>query len=157
VASLQDGTVDRKAYVFCCLDRLRSALRRRDLFVAPSIRYADARIGLLSGAAWEASRSTICRSLGHSLSAQESIDALSSQLDQTYRAVAANLLANPAARVETLDGKEELVLTGLDKLDDSPSLVRLREAVNGGSRELICPKFRLRSPPAPNSHRNSRT
>jgi hypothetical protein len=102
-------------------------------------------------------RSTICRSLGHSLSAQESIDALSSQLDQTYRAVAANLLANPAARVETLDGKEELVLTGLDKLDDSPSLVRLREAVNGGSRELICPKFRLRSPPAPNSHRNSRT
>ncbi len=49
----KDGTVDKKAYVFCCLDRLRSALRRRDLFVAPSIRYADARIGLLSGAAWE--------------------------------------------------------------------------------------------------------
>ena len=62
-----DGTVDGKAYVFCCLDRLRSSLRRRDLFVAPSIRYADARIGLLSGAAREASRSTICRSLGHSL------------------------------------------------------------------------------------------
>ena len=139
----KDGTVDRKAYVFCCLDRLRSALRRRDLFVAPSIRYADARIGLLSGAAWEASRSTICRSLGHSLSAQESIDALSSQLDQTYRAVAANLLANPAARVETLDGKEELVLTGLDKLDDSPSLVRLREAVNARLPRVDLPEILL--------------
>jgi hypothetical protein len=36
------GAVDRKAYTFFCLDRPRSALRRRDLFVAPSIRYADA-------------------------------------------------------------------------------------------------------------------
>jgi hypothetical protein len=42
---------DHKAYVFCCLDRVRSALRRRDIFVAPSVRYADARIGLLSGPA----------------------------------------------------------------------------------------------------------
>jgi hypothetical protein len=59
-----DGTVDRKAYVFCCLDRLRSALRRRDRFVAPSIRYADARIGLLNGEAWEASRSTRASACG---------------------------------------------------------------------------------------------
>ena len=139
----QDGTVDKKAYVFCSLDRLRSALRRRDLFVAPSIRYADARIGLLSSTAWEASRSTICRSLGHSLSAHETIDALSTQLDQTYRAVAANLLANPAARVETLDGKEELVLTGLDKLDDPPSLIRLREAVNARLPRVDLPEILL--------------
>ncbi len=58
-----DGAIDKKAYVFCCLERLRSALRRRDLFVAPSLRYADARLGLLSGKAWEAARPTVCRSL----------------------------------------------------------------------------------------------
>jgi hypothetical protein len=46
----------------------------------------------------------------YSLSAQETIDALSGQLDQTYCAVAANLLANPAARVETLNGKEDVTL-----------------------------------------------
>lgn len=44
--------LDRKAYVFCCLDRVRSALRRRDIFVSPSIRYANARLGLLSESAW---------------------------------------------------------------------------------------------------------
>jgi hypothetical protein len=54
---------DHKAYVFCCLDRLRSALRRRDIFIAPSVRYADARTGLLTGASWDAARSTVCRSL----------------------------------------------------------------------------------------------
>jgi TnpA family transposase len=139
----KDGVVDKKAYVFCCLDRLRSALRRRDLFVATSIRYTDARIGLLSGAAWENSRSTICRSLGHSLSADETIAKLSRHLDQTYRAVAAKLPANPSARVEMSDGKEELVLTGLDKLDDPPSLIRLREAVNSRLPRVDLPEILL--------------
>jgi Tn3 transposase DDE domain len=139
----KDGVVDKKAYVFCCLDRLRSALRRRDLFVATSIRYTDARIGLLSGAAWENSRSTICRSLGHSLSADETITKLSHQLDQTYRAVAANLPANPSARVEMSDDKEELVLTGLDKLDDPQSLIRLREAVNSRLPRVDLPDILL--------------
>jgi len=78
-----NGDLDKKAYVFCCLDRLRSALRRRDLFVAPSIRYADARIGLLSGAAWDAARPTICRSLGHTLPVEEMIAALGLELDAT--------------------------------------------------------------------------
>lgn len=139
----EDGTVNRKAYVFCCLDRLRSALRRRDLFLSPSIRYADARSGLLSSAAWEASRSTICRSLGHSPSADETIAGLSRQLDQTYRAVAANLPGNPAARIEASDGKDELVLTGLDKLDDPLSLVRLREAVNARLPRVDLPEILL--------------
>jgi TnpA family transposase len=125
----EDNTIDTKAYVFCCLDRLRLALRRRDLFVAPSLRYADARIGLLSGSAWETARPTVCRSLGHSLSAEETIAALGSQLDHTYREVAARLPGNPGARIETVDGKDELILTGLDKLPEPPSLVHLREAV----------------------------
>jgi hypothetical protein len=135
--------VDKKAYVFCCLDRLRSALRRRDLFVATIIRHTDARIGLLSGVAWENSRSTICRSLGHSLSEDETITKLNHQLDQTYRAVAANLPANPSARVEMSDGKEDLVLTGLDKLEDPPSLTRLREAVNSRLPRVDLPEILL--------------
>jgi hypothetical protein len=122
---------------------LRSALRRRDLFVATSIRHTDARIGLLSGVARENSRSTICRSLGHSLSADETITKLSQQLDQTYRAVAANSPANPSARVEISDGKEDLVLTGLDKLEDPPSLTRLREAVNSRLPRVELPEILL--------------
>ena len=73
---------DRKAYVFCCLDRVRSALRRRDIFVSPSVRHADARLGLLSDSAWNVARPTIARSLGHSLSAEETLIKLARQLDQ---------------------------------------------------------------------------
>ena len=42
-----DGKVDLQAYTFCFLDRLRKGLRRRDVFVTTSVRYADPRIGLL--------------------------------------------------------------------------------------------------------------
>jgi TnpA family transposase len=127
---LGDDGLDRKAYSFCCLDRLRSALRRRDLFVAPSIRYADARLGLLSEKAWNSSRQTISRSLGHSISAEEALHKLGRQLDATYRAVARNLPSNPLARVEELNGKTDLVITAIDKLDEPDSLIKLREAVN---------------------------
>ena len=124
-----DSKLDWKAYVFCCLDRLRSALRRRDLFVQPSFRYGDARIGLLHGQAWEAARPTICRSLGHSLSAEDTLVGLGRQLSHVYHQVAANLAANQLARVESVEGKDELVLTALDKLDEPQSLVRLREEI----------------------------
>ena len=138
-----DGTVDKKAYVFCCLERLRAALRRRDLFIAPSLRYADARTGLLSGKAWEAARPTVCRSLGQTLSAEETIAALSRQLDETYWAVAANLPSNPSARVETVEGHDELIVSGLDKLEEPPSLVRLRDEVNARLPRVDLPEILL--------------
>lgn len=138
-----DGMIDKKAYVFCCLDRLRTTIRRRDVFVTPSIRYADPRIGLLSGAAWEASRSTVCRSLGHALSADETITALSTQLDETYRTVAGNLPNNAATRVETTAGLDDLILTGLDKVDDPPSLVRLRSEINARMPRVDLPEILL--------------
>jgi hypothetical protein len=39
----QPGKIDRAAYTMCALEGLRDALRRRDVYVAPSERYADAR------------------------------------------------------------------------------------------------------------------
>jgi len=138
-----DGAVDQQAYVFCCLERLRAALRRRDLFVTPSLRYADARRGLLTGKAWETARPTVCRSLGHTLSAEETIAVLSRQLDETYREVAAKLPSNPSARIETVAGKDELVVSGLDKLEEPPSLVRLRDEVNARLPRVDLPEILL--------------
>jgi TnpA family transposase len=142
-AEKSDGTIDRKAYVFCCLDRLRSALRRRDLFVAPSFRYADARIGLLSGPAWESARLTVCRSLGHSLSAEETIKGLSQQLDQTYGQVIAKLSSNPLARIERVNGKDDLVLTAPEKLDEPASLIQLRNEVAARLPRVDLPEILL--------------
>src|SRR5215469_14681270 len=101
------------------------------------------RLGLLSPSAWNAARSTICRSLGHALSAEETITALSRELDQTYRTVARNLSLNPGARVEQVDGKDDLVVSPLDKLDEPDSLVKLREAVNARLPRVDLPEVLL--------------
>jgi hypothetical protein len=101
----KDGSVDPRAYAFCVLDELRKALRRRDVFVSPSWRYADPRAGLIAGAEWESTRPIICRSLGWSANPAPVLATLTTELDQTYRAVAARLSDNPAVRFETVGTK----------------------------------------------------
>lgn len=53
-----DNVFDLHAYTFCVLEKLQTALRRRDVFVEPSWRYADPRAGLLKGEEWETTRPT---------------------------------------------------------------------------------------------------
>lgn len=126
----EDGSLDMGAYVFCTLDALRTALRRRDVFVSPSWRYADPRIGLLDGVEWLSARPIICRSLGLTIDAKTTLDALSDELDATWQAVAARLPDNPAIQLsESKEGKTELSLGALDALDEPNSLLQLRAAV----------------------------
>jgi hypothetical protein len=53
---LTSGTVDRPAYVFCVLEQLHRALRRRDVYVQGADRWGDPRARLLDGHVWEAAR-----------------------------------------------------------------------------------------------------
>jgi hypothetical protein len=125
----EDDTIDIRAYTFCTLSALQSALQRRDVFVAPSWRYADPRSGLLEGADWETSRPIICRTLGLSVSPTPVLTALSKELDDTYRAVESRLPHNPAVRFDKVNDKLELVLSPLEKMEESNSLLSLRKKV----------------------------
>ena len=139
----EDDTVDFHAYTFCVLDGLHTALRRRDVFVAPSWRYADPRAGLLEGAEWEATRPIICRTLGLSADPEPMLTALATELDRTYRAVVARLPDNPAVRFDKIGDKHELVLSPLDKMDEPASLVALREKVAGMLPRVNLPELIL--------------
>jgi TnpA family transposase len=124
-----DGGTDAAAYTFCVLDQLQTALRRRDIFVTPSWRYSDPRGGLLTGTEWDKARPMVCRSLALTTNPEPTLSALALELDRTYRAVVARLPENPAVRFETVNGKEELILSTLDKLDEPASLKALRTTV----------------------------
>jgi TnpA family transposase len=139
----RNGVVDRRAWTLCLVDRLRGALRRRDVFAMPSLRFADPRIGLLDGAAWEAARPTVCRTLGKSQNAAEEIGRLTERLDQAFRTVVGNLPQNAGVRIEQNDADEDLVLTGLDRLDEPASLVALRNAVTARLPRVDLPELLL--------------
>ncbi len=140
---LQNGVVDRRAWTLCLVDRLRGAIRRRDVFVTPSLRFADPRIGLLDGAAWEAARPTVCRTLGKSQNAAQEIAQLCERLDQTFQIVADNLPQNASVRIEKDDTDVDLVLTGLDRLEEPASLTALRIAVGARLPRVDLPELLL--------------
>jgi TnpA family transposase len=123
-------TVDPQAYIFCVLDQLRTALKRRDIFVTPSWRYTDPRNGLLAGSEWEAAKPMICRTLGYSADPKPVLNDLAIELDKTYCTVASRLSSNSALRFEGDSGKEELILSPLEKNNEPESLIALRTAIS---------------------------
>lgn len=135
--------MDFRAYIFCVLDRLRPALKRRDVFVTPGWRYSDRRAGLLSGTEWESARPLICRTLGLNPSPVPVLVDLREELDRTYRSVLARLPENPAVRFEGPAGKEELVLSPLDKMEEPASLLALRAAVAARMPRVDLPEVLL--------------
>ena len=139
----EDGGADVRAFTFCAIDALRVAIRRRDVFVKPSWRYADPQAGLLTGTEWEASRPIICRSLSLSVQPGPTLQMLAQELDSTYRAVAARLPENKAVRFETVAGKLELVLSPLEKLEERPSLIALRNEVRSRMPRVDLPEMLL--------------
>ncbi|WP_446644075.1 Tn3-like element ISXc4 family transposase (plasmid) [Xanthomonas citri pv. bilvae] len=139
----EDGRINATAYSFCALDKLRSAIRRRDVFISPSWRYADPRAGLLAGAEWEASRPIVCRSLSLSAQPEATLSELMRELDETYRRVAARLPQNDAVRFENVGDKTELVLSPLEALEEPPSLIALRNEIKARMPRVDLPEILL--------------
>jgi TnpA family transposase len=137
------GRGDPRAHVFAVLESFREALKRREIFVSPSIRFADPRHGLLEGAAWTAARATVCRTLGRSADASAELGDLERRLGCAYRQVAANLPSHPHLRFEQRHGREELVLTGLDRLPEPESLRRLRAMIGERLPKVDLPEVLL--------------
>ncbi|NOR80878.1 MAG: Tn3 family transposase, partial [Methyloprofundus sp.] len=125
----QDKQVNKRAYTLCVLDRLQDKLRRRDIYVESSDRWGDPREKLLSGKDWATNKLQICRTLGHPLGVDEAIKSLTDNLDSAYQQAEANFSKNGDVRIEFVDEKPTLTITNLDKLDEPPSLIKLRQQV----------------------------
>ena len=134
---------DNRAYVFAALESFRAELKRRDVFVPASVRYADPRQGLLSGEAWNAARLTVCRSLDRSPDAEAELGDLAARLDRAWRQVATNLPGNPAARIERRNDRDELVLSPLDKVERTPGLIVLQPAIAARIPKIDLPDLML--------------
>lgn len=122
---LEAPVVDNRAYVFAVLEATRKALKRRDLHVAQSLRFADPACGLLAGAAWDAAKPAVLRALGRREDGRAEVATLVERLDAAYRCTVANLPGNTELRFE--NGAP--VLAPLDRLEEPDSLIRLRAAI----------------------------
>ena len=119
---VEPDQVERRSFTFCVLEQLRSALRRRDVFVSKSTQWGDPRAQLLGPDSWGKARTSTCRMLGLSSTPEPFLENIGRELDEAYRRTADRWRQNAAVRIEVAGGREELVLTGLDGLEDPPSL-----------------------------------
>ena len=103
------------------LDGLRRAIRRRDVFPIHSLRYADPRKGLLLGAAWEAARPAVCRTIGVSASADEELGRLSARLELAFRETAERVRANPAVTMGNTAAGQDLSIAALERIEEPPT------------------------------------
>lgn len=131
VLDAKGSVANPKAYVFAIIDAWRIAVKRRDVFAKPGIRYGDPRHGLLDGAVWQESKLVVCRALNRSLDADAEIAGLTQLLDGAYRTVAERAAGNSDLRFETTNGKTRLVVTPLDRLEETETPHALRPAVQG--------------------------
>lgn len=139
----EDGTFDLTGYRLCTLDRLRRAIRRRDVFPVRSLRYGDPRKGLLAGAAWEAARTTVCRTVGVAVAGDEEIAKLSARLDLAYRQTAARVPDNDAVTITSTASGADLSIEPLDKIDEPLSLTDLHTAIHARLPQLDLPELIL--------------
>ncbi|GAT70050.1 transposase [Planomonospora sphaerica] len=130
---LPEGAVDRDAYVLCVLEQLRGALRRRDVFACPSVRWADPRTRLLDGPAWQAVREETLAGLGLAMPVHRHLSELVGALDAAWHLLAERLeQAGPEASVRLVpaaDGRVKLAVDRLEAVGESDSLKRLRATV----------------------------
>jgi hypothetical protein len=119
---------NRKALALGVLEALQDALKRRDVYVSPSERWADLRAKLLSGEAWEAARSGVLRALELPASPEEYLAELGQRLDTAYQRAAENLPDNAdvTADPKTKD-KDALNISRLDELEEPASLIEIRD------------------------------
>ncbi|HIA54817.1 MAG TPA: Tn3 family transposase [Candidatus Melainabacteria bacterium] len=123
----EEGQIERRAYTFCVLEKLRDALRSRDIFLDHSVRWADPRAKLLQPEQWDSSKKQVCRSLNKKPSPIGELSRLSKDLHKSYLRVCKNLPRNNAIRIEKQGDKDALVVTPLESLGESESLIQLRD------------------------------
>ncbi|CAI7974465.1 transposase [Frankia sp. Hr75.2] len=92
--------IDKHAYVFCVLEHLHRALRHKDVYALGADRWGDPRARLPDGDAWEQTRPRVLSALGLPEQATDHLAELVSDLDATYRHVAAGLPTNSAVQIE---------------------------------------------------------
>ena len=139
-----NGKVDRKAFALGVLKALQDALKRRDVYVSPSERYANPRSKLLSGEAWESVRPGVLRALELPVSPEEYVRELGVRLNEAYRRTEDNLSSNAEVTVDPkAKDKDALDISRLDELEEPTSLVELRDTLGGMLPRVDLPELLL--------------
>ncbi|HVM14474.1 MAG TPA: hypothetical protein VM287_09105 [Egibacteraceae bacterium] len=133
-----DGKLDRRAYTLCVLDRLRLALRRRDVYVEGADRWGDPRRLLVEPATWKAIGPHVLRTLDLPTDASPYLDRLGAELDAAYFEAAQAPADDLSMWIEADGARDRVHVAQLDRLSEPASTAALRAAPTPSSPGRTC-------------------
>ncbi|MGN9794957.1 Tn3 family transposase [Streptomyces sp. OZ13] len=137
------GSVEKRALVVASAEALRSALHRHEVFVPGLRKWGDPNARLLRDAAWEAARARVCEELDLDPKPDKILKTWTDRLDKAHREFADGLAANPNVRIEQQGGRDRIILTGLDRLDEPASLIDLNKEIEARMPAVDLPEVVL--------------
>ncbi|MFJ2818480.1 Tn3 family transposase [Streptomyces sp. NPDC087294] len=137
------GIGDKRAYVVATAEALRTSLHRHEIFVPGLRRWGDPNSRLLNDAAWKAARPRVCEELDLGPTPAATLATWSGRLDRAHRELANGLDANPAVRIEQHEGRDRIILTGLDRLATPVTLDELNRQVEARLPAVDLPEIVL--------------
>jgi len=96
---LEAPLIDRPAYVFCVLEALHLALRRRDVYAVGADKWGDPRARLIDERLWARERPAVLTALGLDADPREHLRELAELVGDAYTQVAAGLADNPEVSI----------------------------------------------------------
>lgn len=137
------GSVEKRALIVASREALRIALHRHEVFVPGLRKWGNPNARLLGDAAWEAARTRVCEKLDLDPKPDKILAEWTDRLDKAHREFANGLAANPAVRIEEQGGRDRIILTGLDRLDEPATLVELNKEVQARMPAVDLPEIVL--------------
>ncbi|AWZ07981.1 MULTISPECIES: Tn3 family transposase [unclassified Streptomyces] len=123
------ASVEKRALIVASTEASRTALHRHEVYVPGLRKWGDPNARLRGDTAWGATRSRVCWELDLDLNPDKILAGWTRRLDAAHREFADRLAANPAVRIEQQNGRDRIILTGLDRLDEPASLRELPKEV----------------------------
>lgn len=144
---IEDGYVDKHAYALCVLEALWKALRHREIYAQDSKRWGDPQARLLEGQAWERIRDKVLVGLKLTEDVDAHLAEQEAALDAAWKELALRIGSAPGAGSvhveEGKDGRAQIRVDKLDRLEDPPSLVALRELTARMMPQIDLPELLL--------------
>ncbi len=137
------GSVGKRALIVASAEALRTALHRHEVYVDGLRKWGDPNARLLNDTAWEAARSRVCEELDLDPKPDTILAVWTDRLDAAHREFANGLAANPAVRIEQQNGRDRIILTGLERLDEPASLRELHREIEARLPAVDLPEMVL--------------
>ncbi len=142
------GEIHPRGHTLCVVDRLRLAIKRREVWCPDADRWGDPRRLLLTSAEWRRHAPGVRRSLDLPSRPSAYLARLGAELDAAYRRAAEVIERDPSVSVEADGERDRVHVSRLDAVEEPESVPKLRAAVRASPVKDSSPAGRAAvSPP----------